>query len=161
MERDGVMERDGIIEIDNARITFRNFRGEERRPYNEAGDRNFNLVLTKDQADMLLAEGFKVKERPPRDPDGDSQYLLEVKVNYNNPNRMPRVFKIGKNKKVPLSAATIGELDFVEIKYIDLTIRAYHWSMAGGRSGVKAYLHTMYVTTIEDPYEDKYPDVSE
>lgn len=145
-----------IFSFRDTRMIFKNFRGEERQ-FNTKGDRNFNLVLTKEQADGLIGEGFNVKVRPPRDEDEDPQYLLAVSVSYKI--RPPKVMLITSRNKTDLTEETIGELDYAEIEYLDVTIRPYHWSMPNGRSGVKAYLNSLYATLLEDEFADKYRDI--
>ena len=141
------------IAVENAKIMFRNFRGEARQ-YNSEGDRNFNLVLTKEQKEFFDMEGFKVRTRPPRDEYSDPQYLLPVTVSYKG--RPPKVFLISGNNKIQLDEESIDMLDFAEIDNIDLTINPYHWSLKSGASGVKAYLNSMYVTLVEDDFDGKY-----
>lgn len=148
-----------IIEIENAKIIFRNFRGEERKPYNAKGDRNFNLVLDKDQADILSDEGFNIRVRPSRDEDGEPQYLLSVAVSYKI--RPPKIYIVTGKGKRALSEDTVGELDYAEIRTADLSIRPHAWSMPNGNSGVKAYLNKLYVVLEEDAFEEKYADMRE
>lgn len=150
------MNNGRIISIPNARIIFRNFSGEERK-YNKKGDRNFNLVLTPEDAQNLSEQGFKVRERPPRDEDSDPQFFLPVSVNFEN--RPPKVLLITSRGKTELDEETVGELDYAELQNIDLSIRPYHWSMPNGSSGVKAYLNTLYATLVEDDFADKYDDL--
>lgn len=150
------MANNKIIAIENARIIFRNLSGEARK-YNKAGDRNFNVVLTKEQADLFTEEGFNVRVRPPRDEDGDPQYLLQVAVSYKV--RPPRVVLITRSGKTELNEDTVGEIDFVDLENVDLTIRPYHWSLDTGASGVKAYLNSMFVTLLEDEFDEKYRDI--
>lgn len=145
--------RNGIFEVSNARITYRNFAGEARQ-YNNAGNRNFNLILRPEDARMFIDAGFRVRERPPRNEGDDPLYLMAVNVSYKF--RPPRIVLIRGRNKVELTEETISELDYADIEYIDLTIRPYHWQMPDGRTGVKAYLNSMYVTLVTDPYENKY-----
>lgn len=150
------MTREGIISFEDARIIFRNFRGEERQ-FNDAGNRNFNLVLDAEQAEELREQGFNVRVRPPRDEDGEPQYLLAVAVSYKN--RPPKIVLVTRHNKTLLDEETVGEIDYMEIEHIDMSIRAYHWQLQNGRSGVKAYLNSMYITIAEDEFDEKYADL--
>jgi len=101
------------IIIENARIIFRNFRGEESK-YNRAGNRNFCVIIEdSEQAEKLSNDGWNVRLLAPRDD--------------------------------------------AEIRNVDLTIRPYSWEV-NGKTGIKAYLKTMYVTIEEDEFAEKYAE---
>lgn len=145
-----------IFKIDDAKIIYRNFRGEARQ-YNNAGDRNFNLVLTEDQAAELLDAGFRVRVKPPKDGFEEPLRTLPVKVGYKY--RPPRIVIISGRKKYELDEDSVDELDYADIEHIDMTIRPYYWERPNGDNGVTAYLNSMFVTLVEDPYEEKYANV--
>ena len=72
----------GVIQIDDARIVYRNFRGEGSK-FNREGDRNFAVIIPdQDIADELIAKGWNVKIKPPRDEDDAPFMYLPVKVKY-------------------------------------------------------------------------------
>lgn len=148
----------GILQIDDARIIYRNFSGEPSK-YNREGDRNFSVVIPDtEMADALVAEGWNVKVKPPRE-EGDEPFIsLPVKVKFND--RGPGVFLISGRKKIRLDEDSVGMLDHIDIVSVDLDIRPYDWDV-NGKQGRTAYLQSIYVTQDVDRLSDKYADYDE
>lgn len=149
----------GILQIDDARITYKNFRGEGTK-FNREGDRNFALIIPeKEMADALIQEGWHVRIKYPRDPD-DPFMFLPVKVKFND--RGPNAYLVTGNRMNRLDEESIACLDDVDIIGVDLDIRPYDWEV-NGKSGRTAYLQSIRVTQRIDRFaaqyaEEEYPE---
>lgn len=150
-------ERIPNLSVENARIVFRNFAGKESK-FNPAGKRNFCLLLDQDSAEELRDQGWNVKALAPRDKDELPQPYIQVAVAFEN--YPPNVFLISGGKKTKLDEDTVSVLDYAEIENVDLIINPSRWEVSG-KSGIKAYLKTMYVTIVENEFEKKYRDLEE
>jgi hypothetical protein len=138
--------------IENARLVYRNFSGKETQ-FKPEGTRAFSVVLDKDTADRMAQDGWNVKCKPAQDDDDEEFCHIEVTVGYKM--RPPKVIVITDTSRTSLTEETIGMLDWAEIRNVDLVANAYSWEV-GGKTGIKAYLKTMFVTIEEDALERKY-----
>lgn len=141
------------ITIENARLIFRNFSGNQTA-YNPQGRRNFCVILEDEKlADALAKDGWNVKELQPREEGDKPQPYMQVAVSYEN---IPPMIKVISSRgQTILDESTVNMLDWAEIKNVDLIIHPYNWEV-NGKSGVKAYVKTMYVTIEEDELAAKY-----
>lgn len=142
-----------ILQIDDARIIFRNFSGAPSK-FNREGDRNFAVIIPEQEiADALIAEGWNVKIKPPRE-DGDTPFMyLPVKIKFND--RGPRVYLKSGSNIIRLDEESISCLDNVDIISVDLDIKPYDWNV-NGMEGRTAYLQSIQVTQEVDRFYDQY-----
>ena len=144
------------INIEGATIIWKNFSG-ERNKFNP-GKRGFSVVIDDTvMADELRQEGWNVKDRPLQEgaDDSEQEWTLPVKLNMN---RYTQVWLIVGNHKTLLDEDTVSQLDVVDIVNCDISIRPYEWEM-NGRTGIAAYVDSMYVTIRENKFAEKYADL--
>ena len=146
------------IVIEGARIVQKNFSGEATK-YNRKGDRNFLLILDDpDVAMELKADGWNVKQFKPREDDTEEPaYFILVAVRFDPV--PPNIYMVTSRAKRLLTEETVDALDYADIANIDLTITPYRWTMDdkdGVKTGIKAYVKTMYVVINEDEFASKY-----
>ena len=146
------------INIPNARFIFyTNFKG-AAGPYNNEGERNFNVILEGQALEQALEYGMNVKTTKPREGTEPVNY---IKVNIGYKYRAPIAMLINSHVKRSLTEQTIGILDDYEYENVDIVIRPNRWRRPNGDTGVNAYLQAIYATVVEDPFVSKYYDIPE
>lgn len=148
------------VTIEDARLIFLNFGGREGK-FNTQGERNFCVVLDPDTAKRMAAEGWNVKfPKEIDDPDMQDERdpFLPVAVKYTM--RPPTIVMITSNGRTYLKEDMVEILDGMDFAQVDLIVNASRWEV-NGKSGIKAYLKSMYVTIAEDDLERKYASIPE
>lgn len=146
------------IMMEGVRIIFRNFEGKEG-PYNKAGERNFAVLLDEQTAETLAADGWNVKWLKPREdePEDDTeQPYLPVSLRYDV--FPPHVVLVTSRNRTTLDESQVEMLDYSDITNVDLIVRAHNWTV-NEKSGIKAYVKTMFVTIEEDALVQKYAEL--
>lgn len=154
-----------IFTIQNCRILWPNFSGAADK-YNAEGDRNFNLHLTKAQADELAAAGWNVKCKFPRPEENtdeqEERCVLKVTLKFRdrtgelkkNPPQITMIGNRTRNRTV-MGEDLVGLLDASEIVEADISFVPYFWESATG-TGVSAYLRKLYCVIQEDELDEKW-----
>lgn len=147
-------QQDNTVLMEGVTIIFRNFSGREGQ-YNREGDRNFAVLLDEKVANAMGADGWNVKWLKPRNEEEQEapQAYLPISVNFRG--RPPRVVLITSRGRTHLEEDTVEMLDWADILNVDLIVRPYEWTV-NGKTGIKAYLQSLYVTIQEDALELKY-----
>jgi hypothetical protein len=145
--------------MEGVRIIFRNFSGKEGK-YNREGDRNFAVLLDDETANVMAGDNWNVKWLQPRNEDEEEtpQAYLPVSLSYKG--RPPRVVVITSRGRTNLDDTQVEMLDWATIVNVDLIVRPYEW-LVNGKTGIKAYCQSIYVTIEEDELERKYGDLDQ
>lgn len=147
------------VTMEGVQLIFRNFTGKEGQ-YNREGDRNFAVLLPDDVAKDMAEDGWNVKWLEPRE-DADEgekpQAYLQVSLKYDK-GRPPTVVVITSRGRTNIGEDEVDMLDWADIVNTDLIVRPYSWDV-NGKTGIKAYLRSLYVTIEEDELEQKYAEL--
>lgn len=149
-----------ILQVNDARIIYSNFRGEGSK-FNREGDRNFAMIIpTRDLADELINRGWNVKIKEPREEGEEPFMYLPIKVKFND--RGPHIYLVTGDRTNRLDEDVVSMLDDIDIRSVDLDIRAYDWEV-NGKTGRTAYLQAMEVTQEIDRFaarmaEEEHPE---
>jgi hypothetical protein len=147
-------QQDNTVLMEGVRIIFRNFRGEEGL-YNKEGTRTFGVILDEKTAQAMANDGWPVKHleaRPEFEEEGDTPWL-PVACRFDV--FPPRIVIVTSRGREQIEERQVEMLDWADITNVDLIVRPHFWEVSG-KSGIKAYVKTMYVTIMEDALELKY-----
>lgn len=140
------------LTVENARMVWRNFAGKESK-FNRAGSRHFSLIFDKETGEALAEDGWNMRILRPREEGDDPSYALNVAVAFGN--IPPHIYMISGRTKIELDEGSVDCLDYADIINVDAVIRPYNWEV-NGKTGVKAYVQTLYITVQEDRFSRKY-----
>ena len=139
------------LNIPDAELIFRNFAGKPTKFNKAGGSRSFGVILDQKDADLLVQQGWNIRQLQPRNNGDEPRYLLTIAVSYDNyPPKIAKKSELSK-KVVYLNEDEIDCLDYDDIVHADIVVSPYHWEVNGNK-GTKAYLKSLYVTIAEDPF---------
>lgn len=169
---------DRSLIIEDATMIFKNFAGREGK-FNREGDRSFSVLLPPELAERLEREGWNIKYLKVREEGDIPQAHVHVSVSFDK-GRPPKITMVTyngcrhtsdvecrrKHRKTPIEEDMCDLLDHIDIQTVDLILNPYTWTVPGfgkelPRTGVKAYLKTMYVVLHEDYLDLKYGDLDD
>lgn len=164
-----------VLQINDAKIIFRNLRGEGGK-FNKEGDRNFAILIedgildtgmecvplkAEEMANALMNDinrfgaGWNVKIKAPRE-EGDMPFIyLPVKVKFND--KGPKVFLESLDNKVKLTEDTVSLIDEISISSVDLDIRPYD-DIINGKPFRAAYVQSMWAIQDIDRFEARFAE---
>jgi len=145
------------IVLEDTRLIWRNFQGKEDT-MNAKGNRVCTAVLPNDVGEQMLKDGWNVKYLRPREEGDQPQASIKFKISYKG--RPPKVVLITSRGQNQLDEDTVGMLDYADVQKVDLILSPYPYTV-NGKSGIAAYLQTIYVTINEDELELKYSNFDE
>lgn len=149
--------------IEDAQFVYRrNFEGREET-YNEEGSRYFNVRVPDEIVEEATAAGWNVKwtkpsKNDPRPEEHVSEPYLEVAVGFKY--RPPTIMLIEGTKQTLIGEETVGLLDTMEFKTVDVVIRGREWSSPHG-CGIKAWLKTFAGVVDTDDIMQKYANLGD
>lgn len=153
------MSNVGTITIENTRLVYRNFTGNEST-YNREGDRNTCVVIPdREIAQLLQHDGWNVKYFSDDEEGNPGEPYIQVKLGYKK-GRPPQVTLLtDRGGRTHLGENEVAILDWADIINVDVILGPYEW-VRNGATGISAYLQTMYVTIKENELDAKYSDVN-
>jgi len=159
-------------------MVFKNFAGKEGK-FNREGDRSFSVLLDPELAEELERQDWNIKYLKVREEGDTPQAHVHVAVSFDK-GRPPKIIMVtfngckhtskeeceSRHRKTTIEEDMCAILDWIDIQTVDLILNPYTWTIPGfgkelPRSGVKAYLKTMYVVIHEDYLDQKYGDLEE
>lgn len=156
------MARIPDINIEKGQIAYSNFSGSPTQYNPDGGSRTVTFVIPEEMVDDLLNEGWKIREQ--KFDDGTSRHLLDATFLFRTRNgqlRDPKIFIVRDNNTlIHVTEETVDALDRADITSVDAVLAASYWEYAG-RSGIKAYINSMYITIKENPIDAKYRKMME
>jgi hypothetical protein len=145
--------------IENTRLMFPNFSGAPDR-FNQTPKPNASIVVPPEMVQGLTDRGFRIRHLDAREgfEDDAGLDLLVVKASYGGRGDPKIVLLMAEDGAPPqewsrrlLTSEEVGELDRLDIDYVDITFTPYEF-----RGFTSAYIDSMYVVCRPDRLMSKY-----
>lgn len=145
--------------IENTRLMFPNFSGAPDR-FNQTPKPNASIVVPSEMVQGLTDRGFRIRHLDAREgfEDDAGLDLLVVKASYGGRGDPKIVLLMAEDGAPPqewsrrlLTSEEVGELDRLDIDYVDITFTPYEF-----RGFTSAYIDSMYVVCRPDRLMSKY-----
>lgn len=147
-------KRPDNLRIEDTRVIYRNFAGKPTKYNVQGGKRTVGIILPDvETGEALAKDGWNVKYLRDRDTDEVDAAFISAKISYDN--KPPKIVIVTNRKQTYLDAESVEILDYADIQNVDAVLTPYVYDV-GGKSGISAYVKTMYVTVQEDEFADKY-----
>ena len=160
MARKDRMEDVTLKGLQNKDIIFRNFEGVANR-FNNAGDKNFCIIIDEELAGYLQSKGFTIKHTNGSEDYEPAPYI-KIKLGFtrkdgtDNPHP-PKIFKIDSTGIRQLNKDTVKILDGVRFTNVDLIFSASPYiDSKTNETRYSAYLSHLYATIEENELEREY-----
>lgn len=149
------------VNLEDCVIDRRNFGGGEvkrnGRILNEAGKRNFLLILSPEMTDEFNDRGWNIGKFSQRDPDVEPEGFMRVNVSYyKNP---PVIHYISGGVDTLLDETRLYLLDNVDMENVDMRIVGVNKQNKDGDWKKYAYVEEMWITVTPDRFATKYANL--
>ncbi len=149
------------VDLENCVIDRRNFGGNEiqrnGRIMNNAGKRNFLLIMTPEMTNEFEDRGWKVGRFSQKDPDVEPEGFMRVNVSYfKNPQI---IHYISGDVDTLLDESRLYLLDNVNMENIDMRIVAVNKQNKDGEWKKNAYVEEMWIVVTPDRFAAKYANL--
>lgn len=142
------------IVIQDAKLLFRNFAGAARPPYNQAGDRNCNVLVPPELAAQLKADGWNVRTLKATDETVEPGQTIAFTINMQS-QFPPRIWLCTPGHKPELMEADdLQILDYAKFTSVSLKINPWIWQASPQR--VSGFLEEGFFELEPDPLRDRY-----
>lgn len=155
------------LKLEGVKLTWLDFKGQGK--YNKTHAREFHVILDREMAEELEAQGYNIRWPKPFEtdeelPEGfEDRRLPTMKVTLSrtpNVSRLVRIYTVEEGYKYRVDTRNNNELDDLDdlgpdILYADIVINPYHWEI-DGRKGISAYVASLYLILATDEFSHKY-----